>query len=186
MRELAYLVHTSLDGCIEGPNGEFDWAAMGPELSGFSQELNVGVDTFAYGRKVWDMMAGYWPNVESLSDHPHDLAFAPIWREMPKIVFSRTLEKADWNTRVLGGDLAAEVTALKQEPGENILLMGGVELAGELTRLGLVDEYLVVVHPVVLGGTRRPFLPETGRFGLELIETRTFDARAVLLRYRRA
>ncbi|MEQ0557463.1 dihydrofolate reductase family protein [Amycolatopsis sp. NEAU-NG30] len=186
MREIVYMVHTSLDGCVEGPNGEFDWPVMGPELSAHSQAQNERCGEFAYGRKVWDMMSGYWPNAESISDHPHDLAFAPVWRETPKVVFSRTLEKADWNTRVFGGDLTEAVTALKAEEGKDLLLMGGAELAAELTARGLIDEYQVIVHPVVLGGTKRPFAAGTPRLGLELVETRTFDGRAVLLRFRRA
>jgi dihydrofolate reductase len=184
MREIVYFVHTSLDGCVEGPNGEFDWPVMGPELSGYSRELSARCGEFAYGRKVWDMMSGFWPNAESISDDPHDIAFAPVWRETPKVVFSRTLEKADWNTRVVGGDLGATVASLKAEQGKDLLLMGGAELAAELTARGLIDEYQVFVHPVVLGGTKRPFAAGTERLGLRLVEARTFDERAVLLRYR--
>ena len=186
MREIVYMVHTSLDGCVEGPNGEFDWPVMGPELSEYSRELTARCGEFAYGRKVWDMMAGFWPTAEAVSDDPHDIAFAPVWRETPKVVFSRTLEKAGWNTRVVGGDLTEVVAGLKAEPGADLLLMGGADLAAELTARGLIDEYLVFVHPVVLGGTKRPFTEGTARLGLELVETRTFDGRAVLRRYRRA
>ena len=186
MREIVYLVHTSLDGCVEGPDGEFDWPAMGPELSGYSRELSARAGEFAYGRKVWDMMSGYWPDAESISDDPHDIAFAPVWRETPKVVFSRTLEKADWNTRVVGGPLPETAAALKAEPGQDLLLTGGAELAAGLTAHGLIDEYLVFVHPVVLGGTKRPFARGTARLGLRLVESRTFDGRVVLLRLRRA
>jgi dihydrofolate reductase len=186
MREIAYFVHTSLDGCVEGPDGEFDWPVMGPELSGYSRELTARYGEFAYGRRVWDMMSGFWPTAESISDDPHDVAFAPVWRETPKIVFSRTLEKAGWNTRVVGGDLREAVTALKAEQGKDVLLMGGAELAAELTARGLIDEYLVCVHPVVLGGGKRPFAEGTARLGLDLVESRTFDGRVVLLRFRRA
>jgi dihydrofolate reductase len=185
MREIVHMVHTSLDGCVEGPGGEFDWPVMGPELSEYSRELTARYGEFAYGRKVWDMMAAFWPTAETVSDHPHDIAFAPIWRETPKVVFSRTLEKADWNTRVVGGDLTEAVSALRAEPGRNVLLMGGADLAAELTVRGLIDEYLVFVHPVVLGGGKRPFAEGTARLALELVETRTFDGRVALLRYRR-
>ena len=121
MREIVYMVHLSADGCIEGPNGEFDWPQMGAELSGYSQDLSGRAGEFAYGRKVWDMMSSYWPTAESISDHPHDVAFAPVWRSTPKVVFSRTLEKADWNTRVITGDLASEVAALKSEESADLL-----------------------------------------------------------------
>ncbi|MEV6827813.1 dihydrofolate reductase family protein [Amycolatopsis sp. NPDC051102] len=186
MREIVYMVHTSLDGCVEGPDGEFDWPVMGPELSAYSQTLSARCGEFGYGRRVWDMMAGFWPHAETLSDDPHDVAFAPVWRETPKVVFSRTLEKADWNTRVVGGDLTGTVAALKAEPGADLLLMGGAELAAELTARGLIDEYLLFVHPVVLGGGKRPFAEGTARLGLTLAQSRIFDDQVVLLRFRRA
>ncbi|MET8852196.1 dihydrofolate reductase family protein [Amycolatopsis sp. NPDC004625] len=186
MREIVHMVHTSLDGCVEGPDGEFDWPVPGPELSAHSRQLSARCGEFAYGRRVWDMMSAYWPDAESISDDPHDLAFAPVWRETPKVVFSRTLEKADWNTRVVGGDLGEAVASLKAEPGDDLLLMGGAELAAELTARGLIDEYQVFVHPVVLGGGKRPFAEGTARLGLTLAQSRIFDDQVVLLRYRRA
>ena len=101
MRKIIYYVHTSVDGYIAGPNGEFDWPVMGPELSAYSLGLHDTVDTFLYGRGVWEVMSGFWPQAESMSDDPHDVAFAPVWRAMPKVVFSRTLTGADWNTTVV-------------------------------------------------------------------------------------
>ncbi|MGY0232164.1 dihydrofolate reductase family protein [Longispora urticae] len=186
MRKLVYLVHSSLDGHIEAPDGVFDWPVMGPELSAYSNELTARADAFLYGRLVWEMMSSYWPNAESISDHPHDLKFAPVWRRTPKFVFSRTLDKADWNTTVLSGDLAAEVAALKAGPGKDLLLTGGSQLASALTREGLIDEYQVVVQPVVLGGGKKLFPEPQDRLRLALIDTRTFDGDTVLLRYRRA
>ncbi|GIG56242.1 deaminase [Longispora fulva] len=186
MRTLKYFVHSSVDGHIEGPNGEFDWPELGPELSAYSFVLGDSVDTFLYGRKVWEMMAGFWPHAESMSDDPHDLRFAPIWRRTPKIVFSRTLASAEHAARVIGGDLAEQVGALKAEPGGDLLLTGGSELAGALTALGLIDEYHVVVHPVLLGGGKPLFVEQKDRTALELVESRPLDGRTVLLRYRRA
>ncbi|MGK5518606.1 dihydrofolate reductase family protein [Micromonospora sp. URMC 107] len=186
MRKIVYGVHQSLDGFIEGPNGEFDWPEMGPELSAFSLEQCGRAGAFLYGRRVWEMMAGYWPQAESISDHPHDLAFVPIWRRTPKVVLSRTLTAAEHGARVVGGDdLATEVTALKEQPGGDLLLNGGADAAAALTDLGLIDEYQIFVHPVVLGGGK-PVFAATERMGLRLAESRTFDGRAVLLRYHRA
>ncbi|MFC4017622.1 dihydrofolate reductase family protein [Micromonospora sp. GCM10011542] len=185
MRKVVYYVHQSVDGFIEGPNGEFDWPVMGPELSAYSFGLNDRADAFVYGRKVWELMSYYWPQAESMSDDPHDLRFAPIWRAKPKIVVSRTLTEAGWNARVVGGgDLAGEIAALKREPGKDLLLTGGSNLAGSLTELGLIDEYHLVVHPVVLGGGKPVFFAKD-RFDLRLAETRTFDSRSVLLRFHR-
>ncbi|MEV4013876.1 dihydrofolate reductase family protein [Nonomuraea angiospora] len=186
MSKLIYWVHTSVDGHIEGPNGEFDWPAMGPELSAYGDEVHARVGTFLYGRVVWEMMSSYWPHAESISDDPHDLKFAPIWRSTPKIVFSTTLKEAGWDARIVSGDLAKEVAELKSGPGKDLLLNGGSRLAGALTELGLIDEYHIMVHPVVLGGGRPLFPPLPQRTGLRLVETRTFDAGVALLRYERA
>ena len=183
MGELVYQVHVSLDGCVEGPRGEFDWAPMGPELAVHSETLTARSAVLAYGRRVWEMMAGYWPTAEALDD-PHGRAFAPVWLEMPKVVFSRTLAEARWNTRVLSGDPAEEVAALKAAHEKDILLIGGAELPAELSRLGLIDEYQVFVHPVVLGGGRRPFAVDAERLELELFETRGSAGRGVLRRNR--
>ncbi|MGW7539227.1 dihydrofolate reductase family protein [Amycolatopsis sp. NPDC054798] len=182
MANLVYAVHTSLDGCVEGPAGEFDWPQMGPELSAYSNELCERAALFAYGRRVWEMMSSYWPDAESISDHPHDLAFAPLWRKKPKLVFSHTLTSADWNTEIARGDLTSEVTNHKANADGDILLMGGYALAAELGRRNLIDEYLVCVHPVILGGDKRPFAD--ARTELQLVETRTFDNTVVLLRHR--
>ncbi|PZF88162.1 dihydrofolate reductase family protein [Micromonospora deserti] len=185
MRKLVYWVHQSVDGFIEGPNGEFDWPAMGPELSAYSFELTDRADTFLYGRKVWGLMSWYWPRAEQISQDPHDLRFAPVWRRTPKIVISRTLESAEYEARVIGRALGAEIAELKAQPGGELLLTGGSGAAAALTGLGLIDEYQVVVHPVVLGGGT-PVFPDKERLDLRLVETRSFDGRSVLLRYVRS
>ena len=183
MRKVVYWVHSSIDGFIAGPNGEFDWPALGPELSDYSDEINERVDTFLYGRVVWELMASYWPTADQISDHPHDLAFAKVWRTTPKVVFSRTLKVAGWGARVVS-EVECAVRTMKAAQGKDLLLTGGAELASTLAELDLIDEYLVVVHPVVLGGGKRLF-PLAGRFDLKLADSRTFDGRAVLLSYRR-
>jgi dihydrofolate reductase len=184
MRKVIYWVHTSVDGFISGPNGEFDWPELTQELSSYSDAMADRVDTFLYGRVVWDLMSSYWPTADQVSDHPHNLKFAPIWRETPKVVFSRTLEEAGWNTRVTS-DVEHTVRTLKAEQGKDMMLTGGAGLAAELARLELIDEYQIVVHPVVLGGGKRVF-PVGERLNLRLAETRGFDNRAVLLSYVRA
>ncbi|PTA45942.1 dihydrofolate reductase family protein [Micromonospora sp. RP3T] len=186
MGEVIYWVHQSVDGFIEGPKREFDWPAMGDELSAYSIGLSERAGAFVYGRRVWEMMSSYWPQVESISDHPHDLAFAPIWRRTPKVVVSRTLVAADHGARVIGGgDLAAELAEVRAGLDGDLLVTGGTGAATALAALGLVDEYRVIVHPVVLGGGKQ-VLPDLARQELRLVETRPFDGRAVLLRYERA
>ncbi|MFW5418510.1 dihydrofolate reductase [Nocardiopsis sp. CNT-189] len=182
MGEIIYFAQQSVDGFIEGPEGEFDWPVVGPELSEYSRAVGEQAGAFLYGRVVWEMMSGFWPRAEELSDDPHDLAFAPAWRAKPKLVVSRTLQSAEWNTRVLA-DLDGLAAAKKAAEGD-IVLFGGSELAAALTRRGLIDEYRLIVHPVVLGGGKRAFAGP-GRLGLEPAESRMFDGAAVLLRYRR-
>jgi dihydrofolate reductase len=186
MRKIIFWVHTSIDGHIDGPQGEFDWPSMGDELSAYSEALTERVDTFLYGRGVWEGMAAFWPTAESVSDHPHVLKFAPIWRDMPKIVFSTTLKDAGWGATVLGQNLAEEVAELKRQPGKDLLLTGGSALAAALTEHGLIDEYHIAVHPVVLGGGRPLFAIGAERLGLRLVESRTCDAQIVVMRYDRA
>lgn len=184
MRKIIYWVHTSIDGFVAGPNGEFDWPAMTDELAAHSDALNERVDTFLYGRIVWDLMSSFWPTAERLDDSPHTLTFAPIWRAMPKVVFSRTLTSVEGNARVVA-DAEHGVRELKAAQGRDMLLTGGSDLAATLADLDLIDEYQLVVHPVVLGGGKR-VLPLAARTDLRLVETRAFDDRAVLLHYARA
>ncbi|MBY8880931.1 dihydrofolate reductase family protein [Actinacidiphila acidipaludis] len=184
MRRIVHLVHTSVDGFIEGPAGEFDWPVMGPELSAYVDEVDRGIGTFLYGRVVWQMMASFWPNAEEISDSPHVRKFAPRWRAMPKVVVSRTLpQPGDTAVRVLRGDALAEVAALKAEPGKDILLTGGTELASHLAAAGLLDEWVVAVHPLVLGGGRRLFTQQKERTPLRLVESRTVDGQVVVSRF---
>ncbi|MDQ7904096.1 dihydrofolate reductase family protein [Phytohabitans sp. ZYX-F-186] len=183
MRKIIYWVHTSVDGYVDGPNGEFDWPMMGPELSAYSDGLDRRVDTLLFGRPVWEMMVNFWPRAESLSDDPHVASFAPFWRATPKIVFSRAYPGDDWTSRVIGGDLAGEVAALKAGPGRDLLLTGGAALAATLSGLGLIDEYHVAVHPVALGGGRRLFAESGHRQGLRLVDSRTLDGRVVVAHY---
>ncbi|WIM99741.1 dihydrofolate reductase family protein [Actinoplanes oblitus] len=186
MRKIIYWVHTSVDGFIDGPDGEFDWPVMGPELSAYSEALNERVDTLLYGRPVWQMMVGFWPAAESLSPDPHTRAFAPFWRATPKIVFSRDFPGDDWTSRVIRDDLAGEVAALKAAPGKDLLLTGGASLAAALTAHGLVDEYHVAVHPVVLGGGRQLFATPKQRLNLRTAQSRLVDGNVVVTTYRPA
>ena len=109
MRKIIYWVHTSIDGFVDGPNGEFDWPVMGPELSAYSEGLNKRVDTLLYGRPVWEMMVGFWPEAETTAPGSHTDAFAPFWRATPKVVVSHDYAGDEWTDRVISRDLKAEV-----------------------------------------------------------------------------
>ena len=120
---------------------------------------------------------------EAISQDPHVLAFAPFWRATPKIVFSRGYPGDDWATRVIRGDLRAEVTALKAQPGADLLLTGGAALAAALTDFGLIDEYHIAVHPVVLGGGRKLFAEPKHRLTLRTGESRLLDGQVAVTSY---
>jgi dihydrofolate reductase len=118
-----------------------------------------------------------------MSDDPHVAAFAPFWRATPKVVFSRSYPGDEWTDRVIRRDLHAEVTALKAAPGADMLLTGGANLAAALTDLGLIDEYHIAVHPVVLGGGRKLFAEPKERLNLRPVESRLLDGQVVVTSY---
>ena len=129
-------------------------------------------------------MAGFWPTADAdPSSTEPEVEFARIWRDMPKIVYSRTLERADWNATIVRDVVAEEVMALKAQPGGD-LVVGGADLAASFMRVDLIDEYRLYVHPVAIG-RGKPLFPADARIHLRLVETRTFGNGVVLLRYQR-
>jgi len=150
-RRLYVSTVTSLDGFIEGPNRELDWFDdANPQFARYCEEMMDSVGLALYGRRSYDLMVQYWPNAEAHPRSPQDLEFARRMNALPKAVLSHTLTKATWNnTRVVRD--TDEIAALKREPGKPIVAWAGASLVSALTEQGLVDEYRLVVHPVVLG-----------------------------------
>jgi dihydrofolate reductase len=179
------MMSVSLDGFIAGPHGELDWHRVDDELHGHFNEQLSGMGAFLNGRVMYELMAGFWPTADSdpASTKPM-VEFARIWRDMPKIVFSRTLERADWNAAVVREVVADEIMELKARPGGDLVL-GGADLAAAFMRHDLIDEYRLYVHPVVIGRGKPLFQASGGRIDLQLAETRTFGNGVVLLRYQR-
>jgi dihydrofolate reductase len=177
------MMSVSLDGFMAGPGGELDWQLVDEELHGhFNAELAT-MGAFLDGRVTYQLMESYWPTADQdPSSGPVIAEFAQIWREMPKIVYSTTLEQADWNAVVVRDVVAEEVAALKAEPGGDLML-GGADLAASFMRLGLIDEYRLYVHPVVLGAGKPFFAPADVPVSLTLAETHSFANGVVLLRY---
>ena len=185
MRKVIYSMGVSLDGFIEGPNRELDWSTPDEELHRIWNDQARETGVFLYGRRLYELMADFWPTADQDPSAPEYVAeFARIWRDTPKVVFSTTLEKVDWNSTLVKGNIADEVAKLKAQPGKD-MSVGGPTLASSFIRLDLIDEYRTVVHPVILGGGT-PFFPALDeRIGLRLVETRTFSSGAVYLRYER-
>jgi dihydrofolate reductase len=184
MRKLIYSMGVSLDGFIAGPDGEIDWSAPDEELHRFHNQQTRETGAHLYGRRLYEVMR-YWETAEENPSAPeHELEFARIWKDTPKIVFSKTLEKVEGNARLVRDSVAEEVAKLKAQPGKD-LAVGGAGLASTFIKLGLIDEYRLFVSPVVLGGGTPYFPALDERINLELVETRTFGSRVVYVRYRR-
>jgi dihydrofolate reductase len=182
MRKIVLSMSVSLDGFVEGPNREIDWHLVDAELhQHFNDELGV-MGAFLSGRVTHELMVSVWPTADQDPDSPEMAEFAGIWRDMPKIVYSRTLAHADWNTTIVRDVVVDEVEALKAEPGGDLAL-GGADLAATFMRFDLVDEYRVYVHPVVIGAGKPLF--QGVRIDLRLVESRAFGNGVVLLRYER-
>lgn len=186
MRKVILMSSVSLDGFIEGPNREIDWHLVDDELHQHMNDQLRVMGAFLSGRVTYELMAGFWPTADSdPASPPVMVEFAGIWRDMPKFVYSRTLERAEWNTTIVRDVVADEVRELAARPGGDLVL-GGAGLAESFLRLDLVDEYRVYVHPVVIGEGKPLFSPSDTRRSLRLAGTRAFGNGVVLLRYERA
>jgi dihydrofolate reductase len=185
MRKIILMMSVSVDGFFEGPNRELDWQLVDEELhSHFNEELSA-MGAFLDGRVTYELMAGFWPTADTdPSSSGPVVEFARIWRDMRKIVYSRSLERADWNTTIVRDVIAEEVLELKAQPGGD-LVVGGADLATTFMRLDLIDEYRLYVHPVVIGRGKPLFPASEQQISLRLAETRTFGSGVVLLRYQR-
>jgi dihydrofolate reductase len=185
MRRIVLMLSVSLDGYMEGPGRDLGWHLVDDELHDHFNEVLAAMGAFLDGRVTYELMAEFWPTADSDPLSPRPMAeFARIWRDMPKIVYSRTLEKADWNTTVVREVVPAEVEALKAQDGGDLAL-GGADLAATFLRHDLVDEFRLYVHPVVLGAGTPLFRPADTPRPLRLVETRTFGNGVVLLRHER-
>ena len=185
MGKLIYSMNPSLDGFVEGPDGNFDWGAPDEELHRFHNERVRALGGHLLGRRLYETMV-YW---ESEYDHPeatdYEREFAEVWQALPKVVFSNTLTEVVGNTRLARGSLAEEAAELMKSTGRDVAI-GGAELAGAAVKLGLVDEYQLFFNPVLAGGGKTLFPNLDATIPLTLTETRTFGDRVVYLRYVRA
>ena len=184
MRRVTYSMSASLDGYIVGPDGGFQWTGPDPEVFRFWIDEIRGVGVHLMGRRLYETML-YWETAEqeqSLGDA--ELEWAALWNPLPKVVFSTTLSAVQGSARLAFGDIAEEIERLRAEPGEGESAIGGAMLAAQVAALGLIDEYRVMVHPVLVGGGISYFPQGERRVDLELVETRTFDSGVVYVRYR--
>ncbi len=175
----------SLDGFINGPDGDLSWHKVDDELFSHFIEIDRRTGWHVYGRGLYETMQ-YWETFREEDAPPGDTLmaeYARIWEELPKLVVSRTLESVSGNARLLAGDLADAIVELKKT-SEGDISVGGASLAGSLAQLGLIDEYHRYVTPVVIGDGTPFFHPRIDPFELELLETQTFGSGVLLERYR--
>ena len=183
MRKIVVVTSVSLDGYMEGPDHDISWHRVDEQLHTHFNELLGAMSMFLDGRRNHELMAGAWPPIaQDPQAAPTMAAFARIWLDMPKIVFSRTVADAPWNTTVRREVDTEEIGALKAQSGGD-MVVGGAELVDTFRRLGLIDEYRIYVHPLLVGAGTPYFKHADSLASLELIETRTFGNGVVLLRY---
>src|SRR3954451_14597394 len=181
--KLIYSMNVTLDGYIAARGDDIGWGVPSVELHEWFNDRARETGLSLYGRKLWQLMSAHWPTADQEPDvTPVEAEFARIWQQTPKVVFSASLEEVSGNARLVTGDAVAEITRLNAEEG-GPMEIGGAALAGAAMRAGLIDEYAVVTHPVLVGdGT--PFFSALDTWvNLRLVETRTFPDGVTLSHY---
>jgi dihydrofolate reductase len=182
MRKLVYSTSLSLDGYIDSTTGDPDWVVPDEELHRHFNEVERETDTLLYGRRMYELMASYWPKADEDPLAPSVIIeYAKMWKPVPKVVFSSTLARVDWNSRLVRGDVVAEVSRLKAQPG-GPLGVGGLLLASALATAGLIDEYRLYYIPIFLGSGKSAFSQIKNRVILKTVETHTFSSGTVLMK----
>jgi dihydrofolate reductase len=181
MRRIIFFMLISLDGYFEGPGKDIYWHNVDEEFNEFAIEQLGTVDTLLFGRVTYEMMAGYWPTLAAKTDDP---IVAEKMNSTPKLVFSKTLEKAGWqNTRLIKDNFVEEMQKLKKQSGKDMIILGSSDLAVTLIEHGLIDEYRIMINPLVLGDGKSLFKGIKEKLDLKIIKTRIFKNGNVLLCY---
>jgi dihydrofolate reductase len=185
MRKIVVSMSVSLDGFMEAPGRDLSWHLVDDEVHSHFNEWLAAMGGFLEGRVTYELMAEVWPTAEQDPTLTRPMKeFAPIWRDMPKIIYSRTLERADWNTTIVRDVVPDEVRALKAQAGGDLVL-GGADLAASFRAHDRIDEYRLYLQPVLLGAGTPLFRGSDARTDFRLVENRTFGNGVVLLRYAR-
>jgi dihydrofolate reductase len=189
MRRVIFKIEITLDGFIAGPKGDMDWGT-----AAFAAEENwrrvfdmlSTVDTVLMSRVIYQLFKGFWPAAgTNPTSSKSEKEFSRWLDHIPKIVFSKTLESVDWmNARLVKGDVGEEIARLKQQPGKDFVIWGGSQFPQALMNLGLIDEYWINVHPVMLGSGKPLFTDIRNRIPLSVSSARTFESGTVGLCYR--
>lgn len=184
MRKVIMFNLITVDGYFEGPTKwDIGWHRVDSEFNDFAIAQLEKADGLIFGRVTYQGMASYWPTPEALKNDP---VIAGKMNSIPKFVFSKTLDKLDWNnSQLINGDAVKELTRIKNEPGKDLLLFGSADLSRTLTRNNLIDEYRLIVNPVVLGKGNPLFMETGGMLKFKLLGMKIFRNGNVLLSYQR-
>ena len=179
MKKVIFQMSVSLDGYIEGPQREIDWHLVDDEFNAYAVDMLDASDVLIMGRRTYELMAGYWPTATD-----NDPVVKEKMNSTPKLVFSKTLKRVEWqNSRLATGSIANEVARLKHAPGDGVLPVGGSDLAASFLEQGLMDELHIILTPILLGGGKTVFDGIRKRYPLRLLSTRTFKSGNVVLVY---
>jgi dihydrofolate reductase len=183
MRKLTFAMNVSVDGYIAAPGDDLGWSVPGDELFQWWSDRVAATGLALYGRKLWETMSSHWPTADQEPGAtPAQIEFARRWRDMPKVVYSSRARPVTWKTRLVTGDAVPEIARLKAEDG-GPMDIGGATLAAAAMRAGLIDEYAMVTHPVLVGGGTPFYTALDNWVQLRLVETRAFPDGVVLTRY---
>lgn len=181
MRKVIFFNLISLDGYFEGPNQDINWHHVDEEFNDFAIQQTGEFGALLFGRVTYELMASYWPTEAAKRDDPE---IASLMNSLPKVVFSNTLEKAEWeNTKLVRDNIVEEVNKLKEQPGKDIAIFGSSDLALTFINLGLIDEFRIMINPIVLGEGKPILHGIKTRLDLKLINVHTFRSGNVLLTY---
>ena len=184
MPKLIAFIQITLDGYFAATSGDISWAHKDKddaEWNAFVEGNAKGGGRLVFGRVTYDLMASYWPTALAAENDP---VIAEQMNNLPKVVFSRTLDKASWkNTTLVKGDIAAAIRKMKKEPGPDMAILGSGSIVSQLAEQGLIDELQIVINPIVLGNGRKLFDGVGETFTLTLLKTRAFGNGNVLLCY---
>jgi dihydrofolate reductase len=171
----------SLDGYYEGLNHEIDWHIVENEFNEYAHNLIHSADILLFGRVTYQMMASFWPSAVALRTDP---VTAKLMNDAPKVVFSKTLKSVDWkNTTLVNTDPVKEINRLKKLPGKDLVLLASSDLAVSLLKEGVIDEFQVILTPIILGSGKSLFTGLDQREPLKLIKTQIFKSGVIVLTY---
>lgn len=184
MRKIIVSNYITIDGFFAGLNGELDWFVWDDEMAKFSIDQLKTMDAILLGRVTYQLFAGYWPTPAAFKENP---IIAPMMNDLPKIVFSNTLDRVEWNnSRLVRENIAEEVSKLKQQPGKDMVIFGSGSIVSALTRLGLIDVYRLIVNPVILGRGKPLFKGLDDMLKLRLLSAKALGSGNVILEYEQA